>query len=228
MFQRKPSKRESHSKNPYILHECHSIERTDKTWDQDHYQVVSIDPGIANYAIRVEHRIKNGKIRGLLYDKVKFNPPEDNINQVYSDVTNYLDQYRELFFNSHMIIVEQQLPFNYKSTRIMQHTISYFLIMLKDSPLLPAIFELDPDLKYRLLGAPKIMNHNYLKTTWGPNKTEEILKWRGDTDSIKILRKGKKQDDYADVVLQIEALFLFFNYPVTVEPTKIKLKIRGK
>lgn len=219
-FAAKTSKAESPDKVPYTTYYPHSISYKNRRWDkQDYYQVVSIDPARKNYAIRIERRHHNGIITPLIFDKTSIESIVQDgdtiINNTYQVLTEYLDKYRTFYDECHFIIIERQLPQNYKATRIAQHSISYFSIYLKDKPLLPTIIEVDPKIKGKTLGAPKQITDKQLKT-WAVEKARQLLVIRGDNISIQILDKfWKKQDDLADTICQIEALFILWGLPHT-------------
>jgi len=138
-------------------------------------------------------------------------------------LTNFLDKYREFYDGCHFIIIERQLPQNYKATRIAQHTISYFSLFLANKPLLPAIVEISPQMKGKILGAPKGISDKQLKT-WAVEEARRLLQIRQDDFSLAVLNKfATKQDDLSDTICQAEALFIAWGYPATQpkDPGKI-------
>jgi hypothetical protein len=223
----KINKSETPDKTPYTLYYPHDTPSKDRDWTKEEYfQVVSIDPARKNYAMRIERRYKNGWITPIVFDKVSIESIEKEgeniINDTYKVLTKFLDKYKEFYDGCHYIIVERQLPKNYKAVRISQHTISYFLLYLSNKPLLPSIIEIDSQLKGKMLGAPKGMKENYLKT-WSVEKAKELLTMREDNYSLDILKVFKrKQDDLSDTVCQIEALFIYWGLGKTVPPPKTK------
>ena len=234
MFQRRTPKTQQPYKSVYVGHNPHMVSLHKRKWP-DRIRVISVDPGVTHYAIRVEERnIKRDDIiKTLLYDKIGLKKDEqeldkDNVCPVYSYISNYLDQYRELFKTCHMVIIEKQLPVNYRAVRMSQHTLTYFTILLKDiEPQLAMFFEVNPTLKGRELGVPPNLNERGLKL-WAVDKTRELLTDRNDVEGLEILNrkvKGRKEkkDDLADVVCQIEALFSYFDWPLTKKIVKLKL-----
>jgi len=217
MYNKTPkfSKREAPSASPITCYYPHSRPDSERNWiDKPYYQIVSIDPAIHNYAIRIERWYKEEKqIIPILFDKITLsdkNKEEDDIvDNVYVNLSNFLDQYLDLFMDCNYIICEKQMAINYNSLRIMQHTISYFTTKLKDNELLSSIIELCPKLKGLMLGAPKGMNYNETKK-WSVVKCGEILEERGDEVSLLILNQSKtKKDDLADTVCQARALLIY-------------------
>jgi hypothetical protein len=213
---------ESPDKTPYTVYYPHSKPISERAWTQDYLQVVSIDPARKNYAMRIERRYKDGRIVPVVFDKVaieKFTQDGDAlVNYTYEELTNFFRQYEKFYDDCHYIIIERQLPQNYKTTRIAQHSISYFSLFLHDKPLLPSIVEVDPKLKGKMLLAPKGITDKQLKT-WAVEKCRELLNLRQDTFSLSVLDKFRnKQDDLSDTVCQVEALFMVWGLPLSKAP----------
>lgn len=210
--QRKPKV----DKSPFTLY----TSSEDRNWADDFYQVVSIDPASVNYALRIERRYATGKIVTLVFTKTSLRGDEN----VFTTLTNFLDQFTQHYTETHMVIIERQLPQNYKATRIAQHTLTYFLLR-KDMVRKPFIVEVDPQLKGRQLGATKGISSKQLKA-WAVEKARELLTIRNDTVALTIMQSFRtKQDDLADTVCQIEGLFSFWNLPLTAPPRKVTLNI---
>lgn len=209
---------------PYCVLYSHTIPHTERKWhEQDYYQVVSIDPAQKNFAMRIERRYHNGKIIPIMFDKVAVFDikleGDTTVNNTYQQLTYFLEKYNQFYDDCHFIIIERQLPQNYQAVRISQHAISYFSIKLHNKPLLPSIIEVNPQLKGKMLGAPKGINPKQLKT-WAVEKGRELLTLRNDTFSLEVLYCFKnKQDDLCDTVCQIEALMICWGFPLT--PTTI-------
>jgi hypothetical protein len=199
-----------------------------RNWNQGWIQVVSIDPARKNYALRIERRYYNtedNKIVPVVFDKVALEESniEDNVTTcvMYDSLSKFLDKYKAYYNDCHFIIIERQLPQNYKATRIAQHTISYFSIKLSDAPLLPSIVEIDPKIKGKILGAPKNITDKQLKT-WAVEFAHKLLNQRNDDFSLGVLQfYSKKQDDLSDTVCQIEALFILWGLS-SLQPDEIE------
>ena len=230
--QRKIPKLQSPDKNEYTVYNPHSIS-LEKRETGDIVKVISIDPGIRNLALRVETRgitSSNYPIKTIIFEKLKITEEdrrlEGNNDQLYFLMTQFLDKYREIFKTSDMLIIERQLPINYKAVRISQHIITYFLILFKDRmPLLPVVYEVDPKLKGRELGASKHLNERGIKQ-WSIDYAKSVLVKRQDYEALKILEKNKsKSDDLADVVTQANAFFSFQGWPLEPELKTLKLAL---
>ena len=221
-FGPKTSKGESIDKTPYTIYYPHTIPITERKWTQPYYQVISIDPARKNYAFRIERRYHNGWIAPVVFDKTAIDGTKQEgdttVSETYELLTAFLDKYQQFYNDCHFVIIERQLPQNYKATRIAQHSISYFSIRLHNLPLLPAVIEVDPKLKGKILGAPKNITDKQLKT-WAIEKARELLTIRKDTFSLGVLDHFRnKQDDLSDTVCQAEAVFICWGFPNTQSP----------
>lgn len=221
-FGLKINKTEKPDKTPYTVYYPHEIPSSERKWIQPYYQVVSIDPATKNYALRIERRYHNGWITPIVFDKVSIGSTiqegDTTICNTYQVLTAFLSKYEQFYDDCHFIIIERQLPQNYKATRIAQHSISYFSLRLHNRPLLPSIVEVDPKLKGKALGAPKGINDKQLKS-WAVEKARELLTIRRDEFSLQILDYFRnKQDDLSDTVCQIEAVFICWGLLQTIPP----------
>ena len=199
---------------PYVIFYPHTREISERNWNSDYCQVVSIDPGTKNFALRIERRYTSGKVVPIVFDKASLNTSCIRNGEVYCEkyrsLSIFLNKYLEFYDLCHFIIIEKQLPQNSKATRLAQHTISYFSTILCDKPLLPSIIEVDAKLKGKMLGAPKGINSKQLKA-WSVVEARRMLEEREDSFSIGVLNYfSKKQDDLCDTVCQAEALFRYW------------------
>jgi hypothetical protein len=237
MYQRKTPKSEQPYNSVYVAHNPHTISLSEREWP-DTIRIISIDPGVTNFAIRVEERnVKTpGPIKTLHFDKIGLKKDEQELSKdlvcpVYSFITTYLDKYLDLFKTCHMVIIEQQLPVNYRAVRMSQHSLAYFMIHLKDiKPQLAMFFEVKPQLKGRELGAPPTLNERGIKS-WAVEKARELLTDRGDKVGLDILdrkdpitKRKEKKDDLSDTVCQIEALFSYLKWPLTQKIVTLSIK----
>lgn len=218
----KISKKESADTTPYTLYYPHTVPHTERKWNQAWYQCISIDPAQKNYALRIERRYHNGWIVPIVFDKVAIASIVENegvtICDTYQVLTSFLERYREFYKDCHFVVIERQLPQNYRATRIAQHTISYFSIALHNAPLLPTIIEVSAKLKGKILGAPKRTVDDQLKK-WAIIVGRELLTLRKDTFSLQVLNNfSSKQDDLCDTICQLEALFILWGFPATSAP----------
>lgn len=236
MYQRKTPKTQQPYKSVYVAHNPHTVPMDKRVWP-DQIRIISIDPGVTHYAIRVEERSRSvvGPIKTLHFDKVGLKKDEQELSNdlvcpAYSFITTYLDKYLDLFKTCHMVIIEKQLPVNYRALRMSQHTLTYFMIHLKNiEPNMALIMEVKPQLKGRELGVPPNLNERGLKL-WAVTKAEELLEDRNDQVGLEILHRKdpntgrkEKKDDLSDTVCQIEAMFSYFGWPLTQKVVKLAL-----
>ena len=236
MYQKKTPKSQQPYKAVYVAHNPHTISLDNRKWP-DRIRIISIDPGVTYYAIRVEERnIKTvDTITTLHFDKVGLKKDlqelsDDLVSPIFSYIQTYLDGYLDLFRTCHMVIIEKQLPVNYRAVRMSQHTLTYFMVHLKNlTPNLAMFFEVKPQLKGKELGAPPNLNEKGIKQ-WAIQKSIELLSLRSDKYGLEVMdrkdpvtKRKEKKDDLADTVCQIEALFSSFGWPTTQPIVKLKL-----
>lgn len=215
MWKAKTPLGEAPDKTPYSYYYPHNTPSSSRNWNQDYRQIISIDPGRKNYAFRIERRYNDGRIVPIVFDKTQIElvtvNDTNSIVDTYKVLTAFLDKYKQFYDNCHFVIVERQLPHNYKAVRISQHTISYFSFVLFNKPLLASIIEIDPKLKGKMLEAPKGISESQLKS-WSVEKARGMLEVRKDKFSLEVLDHFKsKQDDLCDTVCQIEAFMIYLN-----------------
>ena len=239
MYQKKIPKNQAPYSSVYICHNPHTIPLSERKWS-DRIRIISVDPGVSHFSLRVEERNikKNDIIKTLLYDKVGLKKEDqeltnDNESKIFTFIHEFLDQHIDLFKTCHMVIIEKQLPVNYRCVRISQHVLTFFMVHLKNiTPSLPMFFEVAPTLKGRELGAPPNLNERGIKL-WAVEKAMELLYIREDNIGLGVLERKvngrkEKKDDLSDTLLQIEALFSHFGWPTTKKIEKIKLVIPDK
>jgi hypothetical protein len=222
----KLAKSQQPDKTPFTIHDPHTcnVEHREELWEKEKYiQVASIDPAVKNLALRVEKRYRTGTISPLVFVKVDINPVADDENNctAYKKLSAFLETYKSDLINCHYVLIERQLPENYRAVRISQHTITWFMEHLKNNSVLTLIYEVDPKLKGRQLGASSNLNKRGLKQ-WAVEEATKILQQRNDQVSLAIMKKaGKKQDDLGDTIVQIEALFKYLGLQTTQPILKI-------
>jgi hypothetical protein len=220
MFEKKTLKSEEETKNPITLHLKTSYPEV--YWYQGYINVVSIDPGITNLGFRMETRYADGRVITNYMARHCFSQDitiDGYYNSLYLDVFKWFNQFKDYFMNSHVFIVERQLPENYQSVRLSQHIICYLMTVLVSSKLEPLLAEIDSKAKYKYLGAPSGFNRTALKQ-WGTETAISILEQRNDTYGLSIIagsrsiRGQKKHDDVSDTIIQIEAFWKLFPIPM--------------
>ena len=189
---------------PYYIHHL-----GDKNLDKKEIIIASIDPGTVNYALTIEKVGKDRSGKVFYMSRTHLNPPRkkndipvsDKYVAAYANLNILLKNQLELLKTCDLIIIEKQMPFNYKATRISQHTIAFMTLMLDQDP---AIIEIEPRVKSLILKKKGDEPNNKI---WSVIYAKKILELRGDTETlekIEIERKIKKADDVCDVIVQAE------------------------
>src|SRR5579885_2311350 len=149
-------------------------------WSQcQYYQVASIDPAIRNFGFRIERRYPGGKIQPLVFIKVDLDPKGKPKKKralaeapplqapdgatMFDRLNLFLDMYRPLLIECHIILIERQPPIKPEVVRMEEHALTYCSLYLRDTPLLPVIAGVNPKLKGQMLGAPAHPSYAQLK-----------------------------------------------------------------
>lgn len=233
MYQPKTKKSEQSFKNILLAHNPHNIPLSQRNWPE-RINILFSDPGVSHFALRIESRNirRDEPITTLLLEKVGLSkeeqePDNDNVTKIFTFVQDFLDRHKELFLTCHMILIEKQLPINYRAVRMSQHVLTYFMVLLKNKePELPMFLEVAPTLKGRELGAGNL-NEKGIKQ-WSVNKAIELLTIREDKKGLEVMNrkiKGRKEkkDDLADCIVTIEAVCSQFGWPLTKQLPKLMI-----
>jgi len=234
----KPPKSQKPDNAPLYFYRFHTkeVENYNAFWKENYRQFAIFDIGYENLCRRISRRyFYPKKVEPLAYDKtsVRVETDEKDFRILFRDVEIWLDLHREEYFRCHVIIVEWQLPVNYKAVRISTFILSYFHFLLKDAPLLPLILEMRSGFKDDYFPVLKPLNQNARKSMC-EELGRQLLELQGDTYSLEIMRNGKskrkkKQDDYADTVLMEEVFCRFayekgWNFPHYENAKKITIR----
>jgi hypothetical protein len=208
-------KKKNNPKGKFIIHSNHDNIKESINLNAEYYQVISIDPGLDNYAFRIERRYNSLfgpyhiSIITVAMTKEIFTEERRKIaNQgtksiLYRDIVAFLDTYERYYNDCVIVIIEGQMAINYPMVRVSQCTIDYFLNRYPEM----IVIELDSHQKGDILGAPDGVTGKKLKD-WGVETAKNLFINRNDIIGMDILNNNKdKDDDLADTVLGIEALF---------------------
>jgi len=203
-------------KKNYIIYYPYPCYQFPKYTPETGYQTTSIDPGIKNFAIRIEKWYDNQSPQMIHFEKIDFrkygltNQHMSEIGttglnpQILSAATEFLTKILDLIKQSNIIIIERQLAVNYKSSRLFQHIITFLCLYAPMFPVDCVIADVNPKLKGKQLKAPPNINKPGLKK-WSVEKACQILQDRNDIPSLRIMTLSKKKDDLSDTVIQMEA-----------------------
>jgi hypothetical protein len=164
--------------------------------------------------------IKNKDLTSNNIDDKCVNP------QLFINMTEYLDEYKEYWNKCSAFIIEKQMSFrgkiNVMALKLGQHCYSYFSFNYRD---FKCIIEFPAYHKTKVLGAPKKITNKwkelwpkaktfnkYYRKKWAILKAIDILKYRGNHEEILTQKKVKK-DDMADCLL----MCITFSYLVFVD-----------
>lgn len=180
---------------------------------QENYFVGTLDPGREYFGFRIEEVTKKGKFVKLHTFRVTdvwYNEDGDKDDYVvYYNLVQLLNKYKENFLKCDFICVERQLKQNQPCVRIMQHIITYFIVIVDGTDIV--LCDMDPKFKYRYLGAPSDVKGKKLKNVWGPMKAMKICRKNKDKKSIKYINKHSKINDLTDLILMSRALIKYTN-----------------
>lgn len=215
------------AKAPYIIFNPHTLPplQPSHTLKPGWHAIVvtTIDPGIVNCAVRqavycLETRRVGTNMQILInfthesFQRTTVTIPGNVIpeavgidTQYYINAMKALDEFMPQFRWCHYIVIESQLPINYDLVRMSQHITTYLMQGVKDQGFRPLIIEIDPHLKSRMLGAPRLKKPQ-LKV-WCRDKAIEILTARGDVETARLIERSSKDDDHGDTVCY-EAIWL--------------------
>ncbi len=159
----------------------------------------------------------NGKTISHVNKDLTYNTDKSKYldKEIYFNMIDHLDEYKELFDTCSIIIIEQQMSRNSMAMKLGQHCFSYFACRYgRDKE----IVEFPSYNKTCILGAErtkgkKYKNGNYKWKTmdsrtrkkWAVTKTYEILKGRGEEDTMNNIKTKAKKDDLSDTICQLVA-----------------------
>jgi hypothetical protein len=217
--QKKTPKSQKPDNVPLYFHRIHTETEIDYNalWTQNYRQLTIIDIGYENLCRRISRRhIFPKKIELRVADKtdVRIETDEEDYRVLFQDIKTWLELHREEYFASHVLIIEWQLPQNYKAVRISTFILSYLMLLLEDAPLKPLLCEMRSGFKDNYYPVLKPLNQNARKAK-GVEVAEEHCHLSGDMESLEIMlgstskKKKKKQDDVADTILMEESFCLF-------------------
>ena len=219
-------KSEKPDKSQIVIHFPHNTEYNPENLKSlKEIRLASIDPARKNYALRIERwDYVNQIVQPIIFDKFdltnKKKEEEDNVvkmESIYTNLSAKLDFFKNEFKFCNIFVIEKQPPLDYKTNRISQHTISYFIENFKNTDLCPLIIEVDPKYRCKVLGAPKLA-YNPLKD-WMIAYAINTFKVRNDQISLSIINKIKKKDDLADTACQNIGIMKYFG--IYFEPLPI-------
>lgn len=179
--------------------------------------VSSGDPGLANFATRVELRRNFQPLpHSPLYENTSFggkaatrahSENKQNVVRLWGDVLDYIDNRAAVFDRVNLYLFEKQVSPNHAVGLVTQHFKSCLMQRYRDRPPYPIMVEVSPRLKSRLLKADSPGAKGKELKNVSVRVARRLLEERGDDESLGVLAEAKKKDDLSDVVVQLEAFF---------------------
>ncbi len=202
---------------------CHDTPKTRRRWNGDYIQILAIDPARINLALRVERRYLSGPKRGDIETILFFK--KDFSKTTFVSIIEEFDQYKDIFLETHVFIIERQMK-KIEMLLIMQHLLTYFMVITKNSPLCPDIIEISAKVKGKQLGYDITNSKNEkgkVIKKWSSQLARKMLEEREDWYGLEVMdywllkehtKNKRKDDDLADTICMCECYFQikFNNY----------------
>lgn len=170
-------------------------------------KIVSIDPGIKNFAIRIEiiNFFDRTDYTVEYFEVIKI---EENKNvpklRLIQKLNDTLISLNNLMKDSHFILIEEQLGFNSKLIVMFHHMLSYFMncgLYEKCN-----VIAVNSRFKSKKLKFPKLKGKQLKKHT--VEYIIEAFENTNDIESLNKIKSMKKQDDLADTKAMIESFLI--------------------
>jgi len=209
--------------------DCSIIRRA--LWTEGYINCLSFDPARKNLCLHIEKRFisnenKTIKIETLCFKRANIISVEESSKDstIYKNISDLFDQYKNLIISCHILVLERQLPKNYKAVRVSQHVLSYLMLLTRDLPHLPMIVEVSSTMKTKMLKATKGLSNAQTKK-WSTIFGKLLSKINNDTAALDFLEKVEKRkikiDDPCDTIVQLEAFLININYYPSINQNKI-------
>ena len=147
-------------------------------------------------------------------------------SDIYYNMNDCLDKYKEYFDKCSIIVIEAQLKRNTMAIKLGQHCYSYFCIKYGKEKIL---FEFPSYKKTLVLGAEKTFEKQYKngknkykamdqrsRKKWSVEQALNILKKRGEENTLNNIKSKTKRDDLCDTICQLLAFkieyYIFKNH----------------
>lgn len=173
--------------------------------------IVSIDPGITNFAFRIEERLhiygNYCAVNTLIMERTQFEDKyEDYSNTLLTNITAFLDRYWLYYPSVCLFLIEdQQVTDAHRIANLAQHVISYFYFYTKLNPG-AVVATVSPKAKTKYLNAPKMDRIQRVK--WQGQEGLRFLHLRNDVYGLSKYQEFKdKADDIMVTLIQVEAIY---------------------
>lgn len=174
--------------------------------DGNNLKIISIDPGVKNFAIRVEminpYQLIHYDVHDLRENINKDSKNQDNFKMMMK-LNEFLISMKDKFQSCKFILIERQLGNNPSVNNMYHHMVSYFMNCgLYDEC---NIVGMSPKMKSKHLNFPKGLKGKNLKT-YTTNYIIKSYEEENDIESLNIINSHDKKDDLADTKAMIKVL----------------------
>ena len=190
-------------------------------------KILSIDVGEINLALRVESR---PDFQVHLFELVDISGTSRYIDHRLKILSDYLRTHEDLFSTLTHLVIEKQMKWATRNTRIMYHIESHFVIFHPQV----AKVEVESSLKTQFFDAKiemTALGMDYKdyedRKEWAVLKAKAISTKKDDQVSLDVLRQAEelgKADDLADALVQVEAWWLNKQKPRSEKTVKPRSK----
>lgn len=207
----------------YFPHTSHPEERMKLRkgrHNRDYIQIMAIDPGLVNMAVRVERRYKRGNRVETLYmekfsikrfSKMKIYDKYIIMDNCFSELRDKFDSISDLFGDTDFFVIERQLRVAPRNRIIEGMVKMYLTVTLKDMSHLPTIYTIDALMKYTILDIRGVRGQPKSRKKNGVKFSIDLLRERDDNVGLEIIDSLKKKDDVSDTIIICEAFFMMKN-----------------
>lgn len=220
----------------YTSHLIHT--RKDRDWSKEKiFRIVIIDPGYVNLGFRIERReVDTRKVITEVMIRKTLTKVARPASSFAGDLIGFLNDYRELFMNTHIVLIEKQVVMNYDMVVAGPIIMTYFATILRDAPLLPLLIEVFATVKTNVLGDRDFIKSFGYETKsqkrsavkkWSKFVAPQILKARGDEKGLAILKNEKKKDDISDTIIMPDAFLILLEFDFNIPFLDDLLEIEG-
>lgn len=125
---------------------------------------------------------------------------EKDVGLIMVSITRILMSHQAILSSANYALVEEQRKISPKNMWMMHHIIATLIVLCPRT----VIYEIPSTYKTQLLCCPRGVDIK----KWSVYRALQILQQRGDEQSYNLIMSVRKQDDLADIVLQILAFLV--------------------
>lgn len=164
--------------------------------DPTSINAVFIDPGTRNCGVRAVNK-QDERITVYFHELVHFSKKNESFAEALSGALKFVNELSYIFDDSHYIVIERQMNFNYDLMRMSQHLISCLAAITKNKGNRPIIVEIDSRLKSSSFDKDRV---GTTTKKLGIDAARRICSERNDSRTLSLINTTTKKDDICDVV----------------------------